>query len=91
MRVSQDIYMEAGVCLVGGPCKKLEWVCVGGGMMLGTGRSRLVAAGLWPGIPSPWSWSGPRFGWFHVYISETESWDLISQGVKVAWLDAESW
>lgn len=28
--------------------------------------------------------SGPRAGWFHVYGSETESWDLVTHGAEAA-------
>lgn len=54
--------------------------------------AELVAVGLWPGTCQSLELSGPRFRWFHVYISESENWDLVSQGAKVAWLgDTESW
>lgn len=57
---------------------------MGGGMMPATGKSQLGAVGLWPGIYQSLELSGPGFRWFHVCISKSESWGLVSQGAKVA-------
>lgn len=50
------------------PCQKLEWVCVGGGLMLSTGKSQLEAAGPWPSTHQSLELPGPRFRGFHVRI-----------------------
>lgn len=90
LSVSGHLHGGGGVSGRSPPCKKLEWVCVGGGVMLSTGKSQLQSVGHGPAYTSLWSCQVPGSGGF-MFISETESWDLVSQGAKVAWLDVESW